>query len=40
MVKGTINSKGSLKIDRVSMGQEISIDKLIFIVGRDNYKWE
>lgn len=36
VAKGTTDSKGSLQIDNVSVGQEIGIDKISFIVDRDN----
>lgn len=36
VAKGTTDSKGSLQIDTISVGQEIGIDKLSFIVDRDN----
>ena len=36
VAKGTTDSKGSLQIDTISVGQEIGIDKISFIVDRDN----
>ena len=36
VAKGTTDSKASLKIENVSVGKEIGIDKLSFIVDRDN----
>ncbi|TLE07594.1 hypothetical protein [Helicobacter bilis] len=36
VAKGRTDSKGYLQIDNVSVGQEIGIDKLSFIVDRDN----
>lgn len=36
VAKGRTDSKGSLQIDTISVGQEIGIDKLSFIVDRDN----
>lgn len=36
VAKGRTDSKGYLQIDTISVGQEIGIDKLSFIVDRDN----
>ena len=36
VAKGTTDSKASLKIENVSVGKEIGIDKLSFMVDRDN----
>ena len=36
VAKGRTDSKGSLQIDTISVGQEIGIDKISFIVDRDN----